>query len=1434
MAFLGDQINAAVDAAPDLLNSPELLLGAAQTSDPAGTAQTLAHTSNTVALTDAITQHSQTHGPSFIHQLFGGIGTAVKSVGHVAAEGLGQLARPLGDVQHDYRYLRDVYQHHGFFAGFAESLAVLGAGVGATVLSGGNVSAGIVAAGATASLEQRLFFHDSADRTRNAQAAGYQPGVSPGRDVAHLLGLHDTNSGLGKIISGATDLTLDFTADPLIGAGKLASLRKSTEGWTAVKGYRAAAQAQRTNALTSFVDRFAPGMGIRAGDDGLAKVDQARMAYGGYRNALTDIARLDAGGVVRKYGRDYDGIAADLGKATTPDQVHDVFRRAAADADFNGEVNRSMLPSRSLLRVPFSAAVEGLRNVAPEGVAAEQKGVVAAVGSSLLHPTEAGANLSGAVARKVRTFSGYMPFAIDKGTGALSGRTFNPEDGSGLVGMLHALSFSLGEKQARKVVSDFAYADTLAEKKEIYTAGVTKAFIAAGLPDDHQLVTTVHDLTSGNIHGLADRELMGRGLIRGEAVSAVRHAGGTDHLALQPTETGDWSFPDFWQLKNAVRDMHAYSRLYGRVDDGAAHYYTNGFFKPLALLSLGFGLRVAASEMIPATMRYGAAAMLSGAIAKSAAKQNYKLAAGEDGHVLAATSRMVGGLDKLVNSEADRNLANDIALWTGGHMTRGVAGTGMNPLLLDESGPERAAGAAWYMGQRVSRVASQADKNVWQSLTPGEKQFQDYWLTNLQKRTVVPSGRLIAKDLADADRQGLNAVQAHEYAAKRETERIRAAGVAGDPYAKERDALTRYQVQAPEDFAADRVDDVHNLLRGDDGTFHQSLARKVAAGQKPMGSDLDKIDVTAHPGAVVGHPQMTYLGNNQLQRFVNGGYKKLIDPAINHISREPIFFQAVKENRKLLQGFVDSGALTEQEALTRAMHRGVLDMLPQIHNTALRSQFSQLARNFLPFYFAQEQAMKRAGYLISKHPEALRQYQLVEHGLSDPGFVHTDDQGNRSLMIPLVGEMGKGVLAGAQAIGLPVMAGLPLAVSGDMTSLRTVLPEMQQPGVTPLGAIALNKIGQLFPEFSPEVKAVLGPRGYGRSVQDQLIPNSPLRAAVKGLQADEGDRSFSTAFASALASAAYHGQLPPPDASPAEKQAFIDRIKNNTRSMFFLKAILATVSPLSPTVKEEDAGLADEFRKLVKDKGGYAAAVQAFIAEHGDKAISYTVAKSESTNGAQIPYTQAAFEFLTANRDLITNGKTQLAAAYLVPQTEGPGDIQAIHEEMLRMHLRQTRTPEDFRDALYTAQGDRQYFASYAQHQAAVSQLAADPQALAAEQAQWSDYVDGMKIANPVWAADFFSPVKGQRALATADQLGTLLASGRAPAGAQTDLVRGLWEDFQTHQQALATLGTDRSTAHARQVERDNWSAFLDQRESEEPRLATVISSVFKPLTRTA
>jgi hypothetical protein len=374
-------------------------------------------------------------------------------------------------------------------------------------------------------------------------------------------------------------------------------------------------------------------------------------------------------------------------------------------------------------------------------------------------------------------------------------------------------------------------------------------------------------------------------------------------------------------------------------------------------------------------------------------------------------------------------------------------------------------------------------------------------------------------------------------------------------------------------------------------------------------------------------------------------------------------------------------------------------------------------------------------------------------------------------------------------------------------------------------SIALNEATRFDPALTRAAEVAEGPVGAQQDALDILIPNSPLRNMLRAVMAQDSDSSFANAEMSALASAYYHGQVPSPAewANPDVKQAFLDRIKNNARSILVTKAIIGTFSPLAPQVSQDDLGLRDDFQKLVNSKGNYLDALDEFIKTHGASSISYTVSKS---NGTQVPYTNAAIQWIENNPDLI-HGDLATGAAFLVPQAGKGGDIQAVYDELVKENLRSKDTPEQFLNAVYVAAGNNEIYKNAKLHQDALASMANDTAATAAEKASWSQYVANFGQLNPIWWDDYSSSSKSHTAVTALADLQTLYRDG-IPPGAQSqqsDLVGGLLADFNQHQTAVAALqaaGTGGVT-----VERDNWRNYLLQLEQEQPLLAPVIRSVF-------
>ena len=1934
---------------PQLLNNPGLAADIFNSTNPDATATNLLHATNVNATQQALQENIDKNvNGGFWQNVLGSapVETAVK--------GLEWLSKPLNEITRDYRYIHSVYEKHGIFAGTLSTLGIA-AGAGLGFISTGFNPIGAVLGADAAAMAERKFIGNTMfkDSVTDSENPDYK--ISFGRDLANLLGAKgQTDAGWGKTVSGLGDMFFDITMDPLIVAGKAKA---------AIKGGRfimdRAPMLKSLPGLSNFLERnslrtFSADQLNRL----LASADSGNVldiligSGRQYKRSLTELSTMNAGDIIAKYD-DLKGLAVDIEKATagkTGDEavqaVHEIFTNVYSSAELASKTafGGQYVPSRSIPRVVASKLSDKMRqagwednldssvyatNNAANFILPKFKQTLTGkefVAPLVLKPLSKDA-WKGFLAQKTRTFSGYMPFVVDSKTLTLSTAKFDPTDPASLTGIYRVFRYSMGEKLARDQVAQYARAQakgteqSLAEMKRIYSSGVHEMFKAAGIADDPALLKQLNERVLMLTEGTVGRGTYAHGYNIGDDASVVVREQGSENLAMYSHQVGKWSFPDFRELKYAVRSMNTYGKIYGTVDDFAAKHFTDTFFKPLALLTAGFGIRVAASELLPTIFRFGGLNTLQSKVATVAAKMGYKLLPEEvrgledvahlalqggtslSKYLLQVVDESSAGtfrkgaikaLAKTANVD-DFELAVRIALTTNGHMNVGATsnahGTDLDALErqrhlihLTQMREIRRRGFRETAGSNpFTKNYEVKEGSTFTSYTPSDEHFDVYWLLNVQKASQNSAAKAIAQDvlnnvnngmgveeawnaaraseelrirgkelvapanipapvvstvsgvpdllttptrkfevsekptaeeklafiqkkidegwskeeakyglkeeiagqrfrLNDEDRKsvetlrqyvetnpldsGRNNMQAQledvynklkkiddkewatpfqkqakesatldvnpiiklirkstinkettvyrstsneliqnakvgdivveprvmstsktsagaetfrkwtkdskyverktfekdangelvfktvmepkvklekqlvltipkdsnaldikktfdtykikvnrpelfstekeillppktkfqvtkvtdtevyatvvkqprpnpelvneitfdawnkikeqggltlnmvdgsqpikgfvvggstekapiipeeyfydEYIGPQaledfikenidalatgekylgawnegghvyldisdvldnadEAERLgkvrdqlsvwnlvqgeeiktygtgkKAAqssfnpekyqrnvpgGTVGlgqtgmgatrpvkvDLYADERRKLARYEVQHPTEFAAHRVDDVRNTFTGQDGTLHRDLLEQVAAGKKIGIERLNNIDSAARPKAMIGPELQPYVGDNLLNRVVQSGFVKVIDPIIQNISRQPLYFLHVKQEMNSgLKNMVENGILTDEQALRIAMTRAAHAMLPQIHNTALRTQFGVLVRNYLPFYFAQEQAMRRTVKLIADNPNAFRQYQLIEHAINDPGFVQTDDNGNRYMVLPLIGELGGSFIKGAAALGLPVVGGLPLTVTGDMRSLATVLPEIQMPGVSPLVSIAGNTLSKIDPVFSSAVKATIGERAYGTTIIDSLIPSAPARNAFKALSADERDRSYSNAVISAIAAAAYHDQLPGADASPAEKQQFLDRIKNNARSVLVIKAMLSAISPLSPQVTQEDPGLRNEFYKLVKEKGDYPTALQDFLFKHGNNAISYTVARSETViKGANTPYTTEAFNWLKDNESLVKSPNA-VGAMFLVPQTNGEGDVQLVHDELLRMNLREKRTPEAFLNAAYVAAGNNIAFKALDAHKQAIKDAGNNKTLVAAENAVWKQYQADLSNANPIWADDWNSQSKKNIANQAIYDFEEMFTKDLAPRTDQTVLVFKLYQDYKTHQQRLANARLSRQRG-AITAENDQWSGYLEGLKKSEPRLVTVINSVF-------
>ena len=126
--------------------------------------------------------------------------------------------------------------------------------------------------------------------------------------------------------------------------------------------------------------------------------------------------------------------------------------------------------------------------------------------------------------------------------------------------------------------------------------------------------------------------------------------------------------------------------------------------------------------------------------------------------------------------------------------------------------------------------------------------------------------------------------------------------------------------------------------------INRKMMQQIANGIKPTLDQVKAIPDELRPWKVAGQRYEIMPGPNLTQRITNFGFEKIVDPLINNLSRQPLFFNHVKNEMRSLQYAVDNGIIDEAQATRLAMTRATYSMIPQIHNTALRTQFSVLAQ----------------------------------------------------------------------------------------------------------------------------------------------------------------------------------------------------------------------------------------------------------------------------------------------------------------------------------------------------------------------------------------------------------------------------------------------------------------------------------------------------------
>jgi hypothetical protein len=1470
----------AIAAVPEIGRSPSLAASLANApGDPVGNAQAL---QGTVQHTNAVkvVQHAQSSG------LFGYLGHAISGLrtgvwdnipGHdqvdTTAHGVTKLLAPLGtvanlankpltEVQHQYRFVRDVFDKHGAVAGIAELLAAAGVGaVGAYV--GGAPGAKLAAEGELELAGHYGPFHDSWQRTQdgNTYRLGGHP-VSPGRDVASLIGLtpggnqtlqHYVDSipilnlwlgdtihhqDLYSVVSGAVDAGFDVAADPVLGVGQLATANRARTVITSADDFeKIATDSMKLHNGASAVISARGGISTSA--------DRA------YR-MFKDVAKSDTGQIIEHYPT-LRPLAPQLGPAKTVPDVIDVFRSNLATAELLGTKG---IPSYSYTRLPARLLADKLRNITPT----EVSDTASLAHKAAIFPANAVKQLSETI---VRGASNRSPFAYDPVTREILTSGWDPSNPRAAAVLLRVVRLTESAEVARTVATRFAAETDPAKQFEIWQNAhakvITHALAKRGVTDPKVVERVVADLTDHSGMGGAGRDSKYGYGPDGNPVDRIPAGDGTTGSPLWETQAGKLYTINPTTLTSIAQRLsnNPIVRAGGRIDDGLYNHIIAPLFKPQALLTGGFAFRNAGNEMLTRVIGGDGLSVLRAGVEKTAAKLNYRLSKmspqvpDEVDHVTAALAEHEPHL--LLKDPHLLDTTTRLILESDGHILppgaqAGHAATGYGGDDLSDMKDNAARVIAAATGRGKAGVMLDPNNYVDYTTANGDK-FGHALSGALSMVARDPAGPVMAKAFRDALDSGQNLETASHTGVEagmtflRDTERgqyqtrlIKSGTVSSTP-----------DVDPLLDWSSRRMLALRGLVTGQNGEINQSLLDGLADHHLPVkGRTAGSLHPNLHADQIDLHPAETLpmkvagmeIKNIQdvgaVQRIQNQGFS-VLSGVINRLAREPIYAHHVDQEYQFAKTVA---GLTDEEAWQLAKTRAVERMIPEIHNPLDRSQFALAARNFIPFFFAREQAYRRLAQAVIENPVGFRKVQLAGHAMKNIGWIHTDPQSGQDYFnYPLSGQITDHLPDVLNHLGIDTAVGVPGGFRGTIQGLYAggESPDhLAGIGWSPVLSIPARGLASLDPQLAQLEAKAEGQVSASQSTISMFFPNSAVRSLMTAMVPAIQQRSFNNAQIDALQYAIARGDTPPnptlPNGTPDPAySAWIDRFHTHTRIMYGIKALFGIAAPSSPQLRQGSQQLSDLARTYIS-KYGLADGTRKLFADHPNM-TSYEVFKTTATSG--LPDTEKAVEWAAANGRFID--KFGKAATFFAPQptTADPNVISARNAE-IGLGLRARRTPDQYVHEVVNQTGWNEYQASKTARDAAIAAHPGDDAYAKQQYANFTDYLKtDLAKRNPVWYSEFQSLDAGTLAKQNIiEQTRAILTSKAFPKGSEpaAKIITGLLASYDTHTAALAGNGGSNglSGAAAQSAERANWKAYLDSYIIDHPQAAVIVNRLFK------
>jgi len=623
-------------------------------------------------------------------------------------------------------------------------------------------------------------------------------------------------------------------------------------------------------------------------------------------------------------------------------------------------------------------------------------------------------------------------------------------------------------------------------------------------------------------------------------------------------------------------------------------------------------------------------------------------------------------------------------------------------------------------------------------------------------------------------------------------------------------------------------------LRGFDGDEFDELFPQVAYWYANQPQDPRLPGILSFATANKSQLQLINLGDNtndfltHIDRIFGEG---------SALEGRPMMLDAPEAEKTLAALTNDDWAAIKASAKQREQHNtqlmdyaaehAVRDVMPFVDSHEIRSQFAEYGRGLMPFWYAEENFLKRWGKIFSQGGpavtlERIRKLQLTYMGLKTVGIVRTDAQGRDYFVYP-----GSELLSTAIEKALP---GQMVPISALIqTPTERIIPgftrDFGRPSLSPFVAVSMDVVTILFPEAKPIEEALVGREYASNAIVESIVPRHVANVwnavgTYFDSDLDPSNQRVASAMNAAIAHLDATDQGLPDDATPGQRDDYLRKVRDHARIIVFSQALAGWFTPGPAQLLQIPEGgsldwitngqvtnpaelLSASYYELISELG-IEAGTQRYLELYPESRLksilnplAYTVSTTTTPSGAPLPTTDAGIEFYLDNKKILDQYPD--AGPWLLPQQSDSDDTRsqyAYDTEMVN-NLRERRAPTEFLTMVKYKEGANYYFNAQAVYERSYQTLRSTgriEEARALNRA-WLAWADSFRATHPLFDQMLTSDDARQRRRRVLDQMRVVLKDPLAPKAAHFDAMRILQDTFDVYQILRGELGLDRTTS---------------------------------------